>query len=348
MMTDTSLTPFRTLLDRVASRTLRFDMSEWFWGDAIAIDGLLDAAELLEKPEYEAAAAKWLKRWADRFLTRGPIFTDHLVPGGALVTLHQKGNSDGPWLDAAKALASYLHNDVPRAHGSHAPLYRPDDPAYRQSVWVDSLYHEPPFFAALAAATGDPRYADWALQVTLEHWAVLYDEKRGLLPQAIDTATGAAKGWGWARGMGWALLGLADTLHHLPNTQRAKLEPLTLDLAQRVADLQDITGFWHTVINDREAYLETSTAAFFGAAYLRLARSGQREWLDNAASAKRALLGRIDGDGAVWGVSAVTWAATSPGPDVNRYKVVPTEFNLWGQGSAMRLLSEAIRFENRA
>lgn len=344
-MSNTILPPLRTQFDRIANRTLRFDMSEWFWGDAIAIDGLLDAAELLNNSDYQAAAVRWLKRWVDRFLTRGPIFTDHLVPGRALVTLYLSGNTDAPWLEAAKALAFYLHHDVPRAHGSHAPLYRPDDPAYRHSVWVDTLYHEPPFFAALAEATGDMRYAEWAVQVALEHWRVLYDSQRRLLPQAIDTATDSARGWGWARGMGWALLGLADTLHRLPIAQTVKLEPLTLELAQRVADLQDVTGFWHTVIDDREAYLETSTAAFFGAAYLRLARSGQTRWLEHAASARRALLSRVDQEGAVWGVSAVTWAATSPEPDSSRYKVVPTEFNLWGQGSAMRLLSETIQLE---
>jgi unsaturated rhamnogalacturonyl hydrolase len=143
--------------------------------------------------------------------------------------------------------------------------------------------------------------------------------------------------------MGWALLGLADTIPLLPEAQRLQLEPLTLDLAQRVAGLQDVTGFWHTVIDDREAYLETSTAAFFGAAFLRLARSGRADWVAPGKKALNALLGRIDDNGAVWGVSAVTWAATSPEQNASRYKVVPTEFNLWGQGSGMRALSEAIR-----
>lgn len=333
----------RARLERVADRTLRFDMSEWFWGDAIAMDGLLEAAELLGEDRFRVAPEVWLGRWAERFLRKGPIFTDHLTPGRALVTLAAAGSDRGPWLDAAKALADYLHRGVPRARPSNAPLYRPDDPAYRHSVWVDTLYHEPPFFAALYEMTGDLSYADQAVDVTLDHWNVLYDPVKRLLPQAVDTATDAVKGWGWARGMGWALLGLADTLHRLPPAHQARIEALTLDLADRVGSLQDETGFWHTLIDDREAYLETSTATFFGAAFLRLARSGEQRWRQNAESALGAALSRIDDTGAVWGVSAVTWAATSPGPDAIRYKSVSTEFNIWGQGSGLRLLSEAIR-----
>ena len=37
-----------TLLRLLAERTLRYDFTVWFWGDAIAVDGLLDAAELLD------------------------------------------------------------------------------------------------------------------------------------------------------------------------------------------------------------------------------------------------------------------------------------------------------------
>jgi len=37
----------KVILQRVAQRTRRFDFTIWFWGDAIAFDGLVDAAQLL-------------------------------------------------------------------------------------------------------------------------------------------------------------------------------------------------------------------------------------------------------------------------------------------------------------
>ena len=332
----------RDIMRSVADRTLRFDMSEWFWGDAIAIDGLLDAADLLSEARFADRCHAWTARWADRFLERGPTFTDHLVPGRALVRLAQS-RASSKLLDAARLLAIYLHEQVPRAYPSGAPLYRPDDPAYRHTVWVDTLYHEPPFFAALWKATGEAKYADMAVQVVQDHKKVLYDEKVKLLPQAVDVAVGTVRGLGWGRGHGWALLGLADAVTELPPGAREEVLPWTKELAERIQELQDNTGFWHTLLQDRESYLETSTATFMAAAYLLLERQGLQGFAGAGERALHAALSRIDQDGTVWGVSAVTWAATAPGADAHRYKIVPTEPNLWGQGSGLRMLAEVIR-----
>ncbi|MCC6947290.1 MAG: glycoside hydrolase family 88 protein [Bradyrhizobiaceae bacterium] len=330
------------ILKRVAERTLRFDMTEWFWGDAIAVDGLLEAAELLGEPRFAAVAISSLERWARRFLDKGPRFTDHLTPGAALVRIAGE-RQDALLLEAARRLADYLHAEVPRAQPSGAPLYRPDDPAYRHVVWVDTLYHEPSFFAALWQATGEERFADMALDVVEKHRAVLYDRRQRLLPQAVDTATDTVRGLGWGRGHGWALLGLADTLAILPEGQWNSFHGWTQELAERLLPLQDSSGFWRTLLHDREAYLETSTATFFSAAFFRLVRSGAGDYRAAGEKALLAALDRIDEEGKVWGVSAVTWAATSAGTDALRYKSVPTEFNLWGQGSALRMLAEGIR-----
>lgn len=332
----------RELLGRVAGRTLRFDMSEWFWGDAIACDGLLEAAELLDRPNLSEPVRRWLGRWAERFLRGGPRFTDHLTPGAALVRLAVR-DEDERMLESARRLGSYLQEEVPRSHPTGAPLYRPDDPGYRNTVWVDTLYHEPMFFAALHRATGEQRYAHMCLDVVRRHWAVLYDSASGLLPQAVNTATDAVRGRGWARGQGWAVLGLADCLGVLPPGHAEEIRAMLLPLITRIASLQDASGFWHTLIHDRDSYLETSTATFFGATLLRLDRLGILAAGPVADRALAAGMSRIDGEGAVWGVSAVTWAATTPVGDADRYKSVPTEFNLWGQGSALRMLSEAIR-----
>ena len=71
------------LLERVADRTLVFDFSVWQWGDAIAIDGLLDASELLGSPRYRDFVAGFYRRWATRSLG----WMDHLTPGAALLRL---------------------------------------------------------------------------------------------------------------------------------------------------------------------------------------------------------------------------------------------------------------------
>jgi unsaturated rhamnogalacturonyl hydrolase len=330
------------LLGAVADRTRAYDFTIWFWGDAIAIDGLLDAAELANDEQALAHAERFVRGWAERSLG----WVDHLAPGDAVLRLSSL-RADAGLTEAAERLAIWLSNEVPTTSDG-CPLYRPDLPEYRHTVWVDTLYHTPPFFARLARVTGDARWDDIAVQVWESHARVLSVGDGPLLGHAYDTGKRALRGPGWGRGCGWALLGYLDTLELLPmsHPRRAWAEEETRRLAARVVELQDASGHWRTLIDDREAYLETSTAAFFGAAFAKGLRLGLLDASYEAPldAAWNALAGRIDHDGAVWGVSACTYAAVDPQDDLAMYKRLPTEVNVWGQGAALRCIAELLRW----
>ncbi len=333
----------RELLLRVAERTRAYDFTVWFWGDAIALDGLLDAAELAGDEAALAHVERFVRGWATRPLG----WPDHLAPGDALLRLAAL-REDAALLDAARTLAAWLTERVPHTPEGY-PLYRPDQPEYRHTVWVDTLYHEPPFFARLAHATGEPRWHDAALDVWDAHVRALRVGDGPLLGHGYDVGKRALRGPGWGRGCGWALLGFLDTLELLPaaHPRRAWAECETRRLAARIRELQDASGHWRTLLEDREAYLETSTAAFFAAAFAKGLRLGL---LDDAyapalALAWSALRSRIDADGEVWGVSACTWAAIAPQDDLAMYRTLPTEVNVWGQGAALRCLGELLRLQ---
>ena len=51
------------LLASVAERTRRYDFTVWFWGDAIAIDGLLEAADLLGDVASREHCLRFYRRW---------------------------------------------------------------------------------------------------------------------------------------------------------------------------------------------------------------------------------------------------------------------------------------------
>ena len=76
----------REILESVARRTQRFDFSVWFWGDAIAFDGLLDAAELLPNEAHARFCCSFYERWQ----RTGAAWTDYLVPGLSLIRLVQR------------------------------------------------------------------------------------------------------------------------------------------------------------------------------------------------------------------------------------------------------------------
>jgi unsaturated rhamnogalacturonyl hydrolase len=331
----------RAVLKIVAERTLEFDFTVWQWGDAIAIDGLLDAGELLRDSRFTNHAATYYRTWSMRDLS----WQDHLCPGLGLLRLHSK-TADRTLLEAASRLAQLLRA-APRAQRTGAPLYRPDLGLVRSCVWVDTLYHEPSFLCELARATDDQTYYDDALDVWFTHLAALRTGRGPFLHHAAETAMHAYKGYGWGRGQGWALYGMMDTLERLPrdHPRYPEAKDCAQTFAEHILAHQDASGFWRTLIHERESYLETSTAAFFGGAFYRGIRIGilGSEFMSAAETAWSAILSRVDFEtGDVIGVSAWTLAGTTLDDSVSMYKTLPTEVNWWGQGSAMRIAAERI------
>lgn len=342
MGADVSTTAAR-ILDRCGQRTLQYDFSVWFWGDAIAIDGLMDAAELVDMQ----AAVSHCRRYAEAWASRDLAWVDHLTPGAAVLRLAQLSD-DERLLQAALRLADWLTNVVPRTASGY-PLFRPDLPEYRHTVWVDVLYHEPVFFSRLAEVTGDPVWHEHAVASFNAHVSALTVGDGPLLAHAFDTGSTTLRGPGWGRGNGWAILGAIDTLDWLPreHPQFATIGAWIERTADRLAELQDPSGFWHTLLTDPESYLEASTASFFAAAFYKGMRTGllHRRFAEQADRAWQAAQSRVGSDGGFWGVSACTYAATAPGDDRSIYRMLPTEVNVWGQGSILRAAAERLMFE---
>jgi unsaturated rhamnogalacturonyl hydrolase len=330
-----------TLLRATAQRTMRYDYTVWFWGDAIAFDGLMDAAELLRDPAPQIFCQKFIDRCAKRSL----VYNDHLAPGTVIAKLSSLTKQEC-YLDQAKKLADFLLHETPRGSDG-APVYKPELPMYRNTVYVDSIYHMPPFYALMGKLTGDQSFFDQAVEEWKSHVGVLSVPGEPFLCHAYDNGYLKTRGYGWGRGSGWALYGLVDTLELLPISHPGynETKAYTLKFAEAIRKIQDPSGFWRTLLHDNEAYLESSTASFFGAAFekgVRLGLFGQ-EFQVAADLAWEAMLSRLDADGSFRGVSACTWAGTTTKfDDSDMYKALPTEVNVWGQGSALRFLCERL------
>lgn len=330
----------RELLNRVAERTLRFDYSVWQWGDAIAIDGLLDASDILDDPRFSDFVAGFYRRWSKRPLG----WMDHLTPGAALLRLPE-GADQVSFLAAAERLAAWLR-DAPHTDDG-LPLYRPDMGVVRHSCWVDTIYHEPQFLLRLADATGDDRHRDHAVSIWTSHTRALSSDQGPLLAHSWESAHGLTRGYGWGRGNAWALLGMVDAIELMPTDlpQQSSLVAEFEALAEAIVDLQAENGLWRTLLHDREAYLESSCTAMFGAAFRKAHRLGllparYDEAADRAWAAARPY---YDDEGRFFGVSAWTHAAINHVEDPMYYKDLPTEINWWGQGAALRAAAEQLK-----
>ena len=199
-------------------------------------------------------------------------------------------------------------------------------------VFVDSLHFDPPFFAHLGSLTGDSALTDLAAEQALAHLALLQDES-GLVWHFWLERTGERYGYGWARGQGWALLGLLDLLTYLPPGHPAyeAIHDALRRLASALVALQEPSGGWRAVATDPASGSEASTAAFAAAGFALGVRSGLLDagLRDPALAAWRYAWSRVDEGGALADVSAAVWASTEPShyPNVPKGFVVP-----WGQG----------------
>jgi len=329
----------RTVLHGLADRTHRFDFGVWFWGDAIAFDGLLDAADLLDESRHASFCKRFIERWQSR-----PFgWTDYLAPGLALVRLIKRGANILP--SVQRLLDLYLIQTPRGDTGLH--YFRPDLPQFRTTILIDSLYHVPSFVAAAAELVGSNSLYSEVVAMWRDHAQALSAEGKPLLFHNYDRGSGRSRGYGWGRGNGWALLGLLDLIELLPRDHEERRWAVERfgSFAGAILPLQDESGFWRTLLDDRESYLETSTAGFYGAIFTKGSRLGllPESYAAAAARAWKALLSRIDPEGGAFGTSAATWAANAPAEDLALYRAAPTEVNVWGQGAALRFAAERLR-----
>lgn len=325
----------RNLMSRVADATLyypQYRYKAWGYGEWIALEGLLAAARLCEHSRYVGFVEGLIAGWISKRDQLIPV--DHLAPGVTLVELYRLTGRE-IYLDRALALAKLLL-DSPRSSRG-ARLLRPDG---NRHIYVDCLYSDPPLFCRLAQITGEQRWFDEAVTYATEFWNVLADRDVPLLYHGYSDTLSEHIGLLWGRGVGWALLGLVDTLADMPKTigGHAALMKNLKGMARALKHLQSESGAWHTVLDHPETYLESSIACFVCAGLLKGMRTGllDAEFEECAGRSWDALLGAISPSGQLL-VSEAT-----PEGDLKSYQALGLGVFPWGQGSALRAIEEKI------
>lgn len=314
---------------RVADATVYYPAyryKAWGYGEWIALEGLLAAARLCGNPRYlgfvEGLIAGWISK-RDRLIP-----ADHVAPGVAFTGLYQLTGRE-IYLDRALALARLLL-DSPRS-SRRARLLRPDA---NQHVYVDCIYSDPPLFCRLGHITGEHSWFDEAAAYAIEFWDALVDPHVPLLYHGYSDATGKHIGLLWGRGVGWALLGLADTLTDMPDgvPGRDALLANFRNMSATLRDCQAHDGNWHTVLDHPETYLENSIAAFVCAAFLKGIQNGLLDpsYEECARRSWDAMTRAISDDGQIL-VSEAT-----PEGDLALYQSLALGVYPWGQGPVLR------------
>ena len=325
----------------------------WFWGDSIGLEGLLDATSITGDRQYAGYVYGLLKGWSAKHNHRSRF--EYNAAGVAILRVYEQ-TKDAHLLDVARDHARYLAEFRKTDEGAYIryedaeielppelpPAVQSKHPSATQldevenggpCVFVDSMHFDGPFFAKLYRITGEDLFRNMAIETLVGSIKLLYDEGTHLFHHYWSEHDQRPNGVLWGRGNGWAMLGILQTLIHLPESDSSRKDFLAVFLRQAaaMAALQDQTGDWHTVLNDEEAYLEASIAAFVVDGFSTAIHHGllTDDYLFVVERAWDAMLSHVDSSGILTGVSYETFPSTR----VEHYRRMPHDAVVpWGQG----------------
>lgn len=317
-------------IETIAARTLAWPFRMWSFGEQIALQGLLAAAKRLDRQDYRQHVAALCLATIGRGVGRSG--DDHLAPGSAFLELYET-TGDQRYLDAARSLVE-LHRGLPRNPGG-ALLVRAHQAGWRHQIWVDSMDIIGPLFARYGMLAGVEECVHEAVALMLAH-ARLLQTDAGLFMHGYDTHAGP-NGHLWARGAGWALLGMVETLVLVPpgTPDRAELAERLAALLAALVRTQRPSGLWTTVIDRDESYEETTLAAMCVHAAALAERAGlvaAGAYAGMTSAALRGVRAHVGADGALGLVSEAT-----PVGQFSTYATRPFGVFPWGQGPLLLL-----------
>ena len=291
----------------------------WVWNYELGV--LLQGMDDVWYHTADAAYYTYIKESIDPFINKdGSISTykpennqlDDLVLGRELLLLYGV-TQDAKYYKAATLLRQQLTTHPRTADGGFWHKQR-----YPQQMWLDGLYMAEPFYAQYAATFNEPQdFEDITKQFVLmeQHSR---DPKTGLLYHGWDETkqqrwanktTGISPNF-WARGMGWYMMALVDTLPYYSENDpgRAQLLGILQRLATAVSKYQDKeSGLWYEVVDKpgaKDNYFESSAACMFTYAFAKGVRLGYlpQSYSTNASRAYQGILKQFiktDADGSV-------------------------------------------------
>ncbi|MGC2162606.1 MAG: glycoside hydrolase family 88 protein [Silvibacterium sp.] len=258
---------------------------------------LLDGMDAVWYDTADGAYYQYTKRAVDQLVAPdGSIPTydpsahslDNIALGRQLLLLYRV-TQNAKYYKAATLLRRQLSTQPRNVSGGfwHKQIYP-------NQMWLDGLYMAEPFYAEYASVFDEPQdFSDITRQFALAEQHAR-SPKTGLLYHGWDESRKQA----WARGMGWYMMALVDTLPHYPknNPGRATLLAILNRTASAVVQYQDRkTGLWYQVLDKPKApgnYFESSAACMFTYALQKGVRLGYlpEHYSQNAARAWQDIL----------------------------------------------------------
>ncbi|QEC70396.1 hypothetical protein FSB73_00390 [Arachidicoccus ginsenosidivorans] len=160
--------------------------------------------------------------------------------------------------------------------------------SFETRMWIDDMYMITALQTQAYITTGNKVYLDRAAK-EMVHYLDSLQQPNGLFFHALDAP------FYWGRGNGWMAVGMTEILKLLPisHPDRAAIFTAYRKMMATLLQYQDANGVWHQLIDDPDAWEETSCTGMFAYAFITGVKEG---WLNNGSygpAARKAWLGLI-------------------------------------------------------
>lgn len=253
------------IMERVADWQLahpaRHRPTDWtqgaFYTGVMALDGISSSPRFREAMVSMGEKNQW------KLGPRKYHADDHVV-GQTYAELYLRYHDDKMIAPMRATFASILAEPI------DLPIDHERKNGEDQWSWCDSLFMGPPTWARLTAATGDPRYLNFAVTNWWKTSDHLYDPTEHLYFRDNSYFTkreaNGAKIF-WSRGNGWVMAGLVRMLQFLPpdHPDRDRFIQQYREMAEKILSVQQPDGLWRSSLLDAKTYplKETSGSSFY-------------------------------------------------------------------------------------
>lgn len=320
------------------------DINCWEWPQGVGIYGLYKYYRQTQKEEIH----QFLIQWFDDRIKEGILEknVNTTAPMLTLTYLYEETKRE-EYLSLIEEWCDWIMKDK--------LLIRTGDDCFQHmitgdsndnEILIDTLFMTVLFLQRAGKILERQEYIHEANYQILSHLKYLLNKQEGLFYHGFNFLRNDNYGGiMWGRGNCWYTVAVMEIIQDIELEPSLKRYLLTVyknqvNALKRYADAEN--GLWHTVINDKESYIEISASAGFLYGIMQGVRHGilpQDEYFRMIEKALESLLDYIEDDGTVSQVSY----GTPIGNDVEFYKAIPCCPMTYGQALVILLLQEAMQ-----
>lgn len=312
----------------------------WEWPQGVGLFGFWKMFEKSENPKYLEILIRYYKEQFEVGLPTKNVNTT--APLLALAYLYEYTKNE-EYKEVCVEWANWLVDELPKTkEGGFQHLT--SDTLNKEELWVDTLFMTVLFLAKMGTILDKQEWIEEAKYQFLLHTKYLTDKKTGLWYHGwiFDGGHNFSEAL-WGRGNSWITVAIPEFLEMIPcepSIKRFLTETLRRQV-EAMKEYQDISGMWHTLLDDPTSYVEASATCGIAYGILKAVKMGliDKEYLECGNKAIIPILYLIDEKGYLGQVSYGTYMGRE---SKDYYKQVEIRTMPYGQAMAMLFLHETL------